>query len=252
MTSRREFIKLMGIGCSGLFGLKGINTKSPNSGLPNNEFPGISRQVSENKIRLSYPKSTYGSEEIELTIQKDKYLKESNLHEMTWDIVPRINDSKWIRDLTDQMSVEIGSDYREFIDFVQSDIEYRLDNKSIGTRDYHQHPVETLVRGTGDCEDMTMLMYGFLRSLGIDVGYVMVPEHIAPIVGIESIDTSPQVFTSLHGKEYCFLESTARLEIGRGYYDEEDINFTYHPDHGYDLKDTGEIGDSILTELLKL
>lgn len=252
MVSRREFAKLMGIGCSGLFGLKGINTKSPNSGLPDNEFPGILRQVSENEINLSYSKGKYGSEEIELTIQKNKYLKESNLHESTWDIVPRINDSKWMRDVTEQMSVEVGSDYREFIDFVQSNIEYRADEKSIGIRDYHQHPVETLVHGTGDCEDTTMLMYGFLRSLGMDVGYVMVPEHIAPIVSRESIDTSPQVFTTLRGQEYCFLESTAQLDIGKGYYDEEDINFTYHPDYGYDLRDTGEIGDSIITELLKL
>ena len=51
--------------------------------------------------------------------------------------------------------------------FAHSNLRYELDIANYGESDYWATPLQTLIRGTGDCEDWAILQYISLRYLGV-------------------------------------------------------------------------------------
>ncbi|MFA5102823.1 MAG: transglutaminase-like domain-containing protein [Candidatus Thermoplasmatota archaeon] len=90
------------------------------------------------------------------------------------------------------------------IAFVQS-LPYSKDYVSTGYNDYPRYPIETLVDGTGDCEDTAILTAALLKEMNYDVVLISPPNHMA--VGITCSDCSGTSYT-YNNKKYYYLETT--------------------------------------------
>ena len=91
------------------------------------------------------------------------------------------------------------------ISFVQS-LRYVSDRQSKGELDYVRFPVETLVDGVGDCEDMAILAATILHEMGYGVLLVILPDHLALAVdGGEGFDGTYYMY---EGSKYYYLEVT--------------------------------------------
>lgn len=91
------------------------------------------------------------------------------------------------------------------IKFVQS-LRYVSDMDSKGIDDYVRFPVETLVDGEGDCEDMAILAAAILHEMGYGVLLVFLPDHLALAVKCEKELTG--TYYPYEGSNYYFLEVT--------------------------------------------
>ena len=79
---------------------------------------------------------------------------------------------------------------------------YSLDIDSRGVGDYWRYPLETLVDGTGDCEDVTILAASILRRMGHSVAVFYTSDHAA--LAVEA--------------PLALLDGTSALVDGRRYY----------------------------------
>ena len=148
-----------------------------------------------NSLTLSSVKSTVALKTVHHTLldllQKDlKMFKNESLN-----ICPAIKSAavnrknqnactrlqKW-EDLINQcMSSSLEDKIRIVNEFFNEIIEAKPDNENKGNRDYWQSPIETLVRGKGDCEDFALAKYVSLRILGIPesqlfIGIIRLPQ----------------------------------------------------------------------------
>ncbi len=67
--------------------------------------------------------------------------------------------------------------------FVQS-LKYSQANEYSPTGDYPSYPLETLERGDGDCEDLSILLSSLLRHEGFDSILLIMPTHAAVAVSL--------------------------------------------------------------------
>ena len=89
--------------------------------------------------------------------------------------------------------------------FVESHFSYVHDyREGQQVRDYHRFPVETLMRGSGDCEDSSYLFASLCIAAGIDTCLIRFPEHLA--VGVSGSFTGS--YFKSEGKQYYFAETT--------------------------------------------
>ena len=91
------------------------------------------------------------------------------------------------------------------ISFVQS-LQYVTDIESKGQKDYIRFPLETLVDGEGDCEDLAILAAAILHEMGYRVLLVMLPEHLSLAVDCGA-DINGTYYT-YNGSRYYYLEVT--------------------------------------------
>ena len=91
------------------------------------------------------------------------------------------------------------------ISFVQS-LSYVTDLESTGESDYIRFPVETLVDGVGDCEDMAILAAAILNEMGYGVLLVQLPEHLALAVNCGTEFQGS--YYNYQGSRYYYLEVT--------------------------------------------
>lgn len=89
------------------------------------------------------------------------------------------------------------------ISFVQS-LRYATDMDSKWEDEYVRFPVETLVDGVGDCEDMSVLAAAILHEMGYDVMLVALPDHLALAVDCDCEGT----YYGYEGKNYYYVEVT--------------------------------------------
>lgn len=89
--------------------------------------------------------------------------------------------------------------------FVQS-LQYMYDIKSKKEEEYVRYPVETLVDGVGDCEDMVILAASILYEMGYKVLLVNLPDHLA--LAVESKESFPGTYYEYEGSRYYYLEMT--------------------------------------------
>lgn len=92
------------------------------------------------------------------------------------------------------------------ISFVQS-LKYVYDSESTGQSDYVRFPVETLVDGVGDCEDMAILVSAILYEMGYGVLLVAFPDHLA--VAVKCGEGFHGTYYEYAGAKYYYLEMTA-------------------------------------------
>lgn len=91
------------------------------------------------------------------------------------------------------------------ISFVQS-LQYMYDIKSKREDDYVRYPVETLVDGVGDCEDMVILAASILYEMGYKVLLVSLPDHLA--LAVECRESFPGTYYEYDDERYYYLEMT--------------------------------------------
>ena len=91
------------------------------------------------------------------------------------------------------------------ISFVQS-LRYVTDLESKGDQEYVRFPVETLVDGVGDCEDMAILAATILHEMGYDVMLVILPDHMALAVACD--EGCEGTYYDYGGRHYYYLEVT--------------------------------------------
>ncbi|MCM1132045.1 MAG: hypothetical protein NC340_01095 [Ruminococcus flavefaciens] len=91
----------------------------------------------------------------------------------------------------------------EAIVYVQS-IPYELDIDSTGYVEYPKYPYETLYENCGDCEDLSFLLAGLLRSMGYGVCLVHPEGHMA--VGVRTDDKNANFY--FDGLGYYYIECT--------------------------------------------
>jgi len=94
--------------------------------------------------------------------------------------------------------------------FVQT-IPYSLDIDTTGREEYPRYPIETLVDGTGDCEDHAILLAELLRSMNYDaimLHYLGEPiGHVA--IGVADTGNMYGYHYDHNGKSYYYIETTA-------------------------------------------
>ena len=99
------------------------------------------------------------------------------------------------------------------VSFVQS-LQYVSDDSSRGEDEYVRYPIETLVDGVGDCEDMVILAASILYEMGYNVLLVMLPEHLA--LAIKYDKNFPGTYYEYDGSRYYYLEMTnAGWDLGQ-------------------------------------
>ena len=122
-------------------------------------------------------------------------------------------DRDYIRDLV--QSFRLGGEKRgldetdnvyNVIAFVQS-LQYVYDRSSKQEDDYVRFPVETLVDGVGDCEDMAILAASILYEMGYGVLLVSLPEHLA--LAVQCSEFFPGTYYEYEGSRYYYLEMTS-------------------------------------------
>lgn len=91
------------------------------------------------------------------------------------------------------------------IAFVQS-LQYVYDAVSKGEDDYVRFPLETLVDGVGDCEDMSILAAAILYEMGYGVLLACLPEHLA--LAVRCDDSFSGTYYDYEGSRYYYLEMT--------------------------------------------
>lgn len=91
------------------------------------------------------------------------------------------------------------------ISFVQS-LRYVTDLESKGEQEYARFPLETLVDGVGDCEDMAILAATIIHEMGYDVMLVILPEHMALAVACD--EGCEGIYYEYEGRRYYYLEVT--------------------------------------------
>jgi hypothetical protein len=133
---------------------------------------------------------------------------------------PRVPYNRWaqeyvargicgeIRALAHQL-MEIGQPYGTYqevswvLAFVQQAIRYERE-----ATEYPKYPVETLVDGTGDCEDFSILGASILKTMGYDVALLFLPGHCA--LGVAGAPDIPGVYAEYGGRRYYYCEMTAQ------------------------------------------
>ena len=91
------------------------------------------------------------------------------------------------------------------VTFVQS-LRYVTDESSRGEEDYVRYPIETLVDGVGDCEDVTILAATLLHEMGYSVLLVAFHDHLA--LAIKYDEHLKGAYYEYKGGKYYYLEMT--------------------------------------------
>ena len=93
--------------------------------------------------------------------------------EMKMFITSDDDSIKLLSDMLLNRASQYGYDEIETINFilafVQQNIEYVDDSVSTNVSEYWKFPVETLIEGTGDCEDSSILFQSIIKNIGYDL-----------------------------------------------------------------------------------
>jgi len=109
------------------------------------------------------------------------------------------------------------------LSFVQKAMTYYDDMKTTGFYDYYRFPLETLVYGGGDCEDLALLLATIAHIIGYDVvlfvlnitynsnteGHVAVGVHFDRINHSNYFSNYLRDYYIYGGKKYYYMETTA-------------------------------------------
>ncbi len=167
----------------------------------------------------------------------------------TWYLMVRTpHDDPYINELMRSLesiaNKEGMSEYRKLwfvASFVQS-MKYSLANEFSPTGDYPSYPLETLYRGSGDCEDLSILLDSLYEAMGYRSALLLMPTHAASAVAMNrelvrwprvsekliSFEGIPVVLVDLLDLQRKLAKGPASLEFdlnGRSYFYVETTNF---------------------------
>jgi len=93
--------------------------------------------------------------------------------------------------------------------FVQSCIPYSYDKDTTGNQEWPRYPIETIMEGTGDCEDVAILCAAITARLGFQTALFEYPSHMAfGVAGADKLK-GDYVIDPQSGKKYYYGEATA-------------------------------------------
>ncbi len=167
----------------------------------------------------------------------------------TWYLMVRTpHDDPYISKLVEELESiadrEGMDEYRTLwfvASFVQS-LKYSLANEFSPTGDYPSYPLETLYRGAGDCEDLSILLISLYEQMGYKSALLIMPTHAAaavsmppelvrwPRVKVDMLDFegTPVILVDLLDLQRKLAEGPASLEFDlgeRSYFYVETTNF---------------------------
>lgn len=254
MISRR---KLIGSFTGGLIigsATSSILNNNPNEGLPNEkESSSFSRKINKNTILLEYlfpPKFKESIVKSQIRIPKEKYIRETETEDMYHNQIDNaIKDDFMKNKISNNFIPNYDTEnVRKILNFVQN-IRYSRDWKSTDSKNYSRHPIETLVDRVGDCKDKSILLYSILKHKGYDIGYVIYPQHIAPVIARsqveEALSDNIKSVVENNKYEYIVLESTNPKYIGKSDYNKNNIIYSYTEYNGFKLHNPKSITKQI-------
>lgn len=250
MVSRRGFLSSFAGGLIAGVSARQVLTQHPNKGIPSpKKTSSFKRTTTGDTITLNYLFPPLFDKRIvrsTITVPKRKYVTETKTENIYHtQIKESIQDSFVSQDILSFIPEYKTEEIRKITNFVQM-IKYSRDHKSTNAMNYSRHPVETLVDNVGDCKDKTILLYSILKNRGYTVGYVIYPQHIAPIVARDEVEEGLSesiksvVQTDTH--EYITLESTHPKYIGKSDYKKKDIIYSYTEQTGFNIQNPEALG----------
>ena len=99
--------------------------------------------------------------------------------------------------------------------WVHENIAYVTDMESQGTSNRWQTPYETLRLGTGDCEDMAILLASILGHLGFDTVLIHSPDHVSVAVHVTDEPPVNHRTVEFEGEVYTLCDPTFSLPLGQ-------------------------------------
>jgi len=165
------------------------------------------------RSQIDYPKFAKTNSILEEIANHLMEADESNFNNFM--IHPVRDDSGLVRYYSE--SHIFGKDYMRVLDFVNTNIEYKKD-LDLG---YAQFPLETLIKGIGDCEDMAYLTAALLngrRNIGIVYETQKDKGHITLAIELNSNETLPTAMIINEDEHF----ETALEMIESGELDEKD------------------------------
>ncbi len=78
-------------------------------------------------------------------------------------------------------------------------------------------PVETLAEGSGDCEDLAILLASLLRAGGLNASLVVFDAHVGAAVNLKNLRKIPKdgaFFLEYNGKKFYYCEPQENFDIG--------------------------------------
>lgn len=129
----------------------------------------------------------------------------------------------------------------------QQNIDYEIDGNSTGEISYSRHPIESLVDGSGDCKDSTILMFSMLSNNKFDVGYASLPSHIGLLINKEHINKEDVNTWYRHGEDkYTFVEPNEKMDIGEHReFNRDDLIIAWTEKYGFDKLDISNIPNHV-------
>jgi hypothetical protein len=113
-----------------------------------------------------------------------------------------------LRELGEQDGLDKAGIINLGLNFVYA-IPYRDDQQSAGREDYARYPSETLLDGSGDCEDHALLYAALLSQWCVSSALLIYPSHVAVGIRSEALGShAAGIYYSTKGLKYFLAEPT--------------------------------------------
>lgn len=186
----------------------GPDSESPALVLPPEAGPTDGAMI-DKKFEWKYNNAPYS---VQLLVRREIYQKQK-AEERVLDpaIWPQRYVAGGITGELHELATRIGrlgksfGSYEEVslaLEFVQQTVTYTSD---VG--EYPRYPIETLVEGKGDCEDVAILAAALLQCMGYQSALMYLPGHAA--LGVAGTPGLEGVYRELDGTRYYYCEMTA-------------------------------------------
>jgi hypothetical protein len=142
------------------------------------------------------------------------------------DVIKQLSESL-IRLYHDAYGTDtLGQGYLDFVlSFIRSNFNYELDFFMYGMPDYMALPIETLLKGAGDLEDLSVLYATLLYASGYDVGIIVYKNHAMASVKLDSFEISNNGYhlscMEHNSEKYYGCETTPDAYCPVGYADHD-------------------------------